>query len=157
MFPVAFLHYNPRAPSLVCYILPSHCPLLDIAIASSLRRRRAFGYCSFSPFPPWISTSFPSSPRGSVASESNFTFLLTFPFLLTRFVAYLYHRVGLCSYKYPRPALLKSRQLGPFFLFSSHVCQHFSLSIDRRPLEPTCRHLSFCLADSYTSDRPPTL
>jgi hypothetical protein len=68
-------------------------------------------------FSPWTSTFFASSSHGSVAGENNFTLLyLPFLFLLTRFVAYLFYRVGLCSYKYPRLASLKSGQFDPTLL-----------------------------------------
>jgi hypothetical protein len=115
-FPVAPSPYNSRAPFLDCHFLPSHQPLLDIALASSLRPPSRL----WLPFIPSIfhlgHQHSLHRRRTGLSPAKTILLYFTFLFLLTRFVAYLLYRVGLCSYKYPRLASLKSGQFDPFLL-----------------------------------------
>ena len=92
VFVILLVCYS-RVPSLDFYFLLSQPVLFNTAIASSSRPSLCLGYKIHFHFHFDIQHSLPC---GSVPGESNFTFICYFPFLLTRFVGYLFSRIGLC-------------------------------------------------------------
>ena len=133
-----------------CYFLPSHRPLLDIALASSLRPPSRLWLPFIHPIIRLRHQNSFYHRRSSLLPAKKkllyFTLLyFTFLFLLTQFVSHLFHRVGLCSYKYPRQASLKSWQFGPVLL-SSCVILSTDCSEPTRRLVFSSRRLKYVLA-----------